>query len=348
MSDDRLSIDDRPKDDRPNDYLWNGSGDPDPDVVRLEESLSVFRHRPEGREAVSPDVHGRPPAFEPVRRVGALRALAAAALVVASVGAAWTVGRSARVGVPEGPRAGWSVAVLNGAPHLDGGALTGDGVLVVGGRLVTDATSTARVQVADIGRVDVAPNSSVRLLRTGADEHRLALDHGMIAAVVTAPPRLFLVETPAALAVDLGCAYELEVNADGRGELRVLTGWVSLERDGRESEVPAGAVCRIDPEYGPGIPRYALSPAPYGALLDAVERGDRSAEIVARILASAPPADTLSLFHLLFRVDAAQRRAVVDAIIAREELPEGVDVDAVTRLDPAAIAAWREDIRWTW
>ena len=28
-------------------YLWDGSGEPDPEVQRLEKSLAVFRHRSE-------------------------------------------------------------------------------------------------------------------------------------------------------------------------------------------------------------------------------------------------------------------------------------------------------------
>ena len=28
------------------DYLWNGGGEPDPEIVHLEETLAVFRHRP--------------------------------------------------------------------------------------------------------------------------------------------------------------------------------------------------------------------------------------------------------------------------------------------------------------
>jgi hypothetical protein len=29
-----------------NDYLWDGSGEPDPEVVKLEQALGKFRHTP--------------------------------------------------------------------------------------------------------------------------------------------------------------------------------------------------------------------------------------------------------------------------------------------------------------
>ena len=48
-------------------------------------------------------------------------------------------------------------------------------------------------------------------------------------ARVVAPPRVLVVETPAADAVDLGCAYALEVEADGSTRLSVTSGQVALE-----------------------------------------------------------------------------------------------------------------------
>ena len=33
------------RDERDDRYLWDGSGDPDPSIVRLEETLGRLRHR---------------------------------------------------------------------------------------------------------------------------------------------------------------------------------------------------------------------------------------------------------------------------------------------------------------
>ena len=43
--------------------------------------------------------------------------------------------------------------------------------------------------------------------------------------------------------VDLGCAYHVQVDEQGTGQLTVTDGWTSLEWHGRESLVPAGASC---------------------------------------------------------------------------------------------------------
>ena len=80
-----------------NDYLWDGSGEPDPEIVRLEALLGTLRH------------HGGPPAL-PARERGRfltwkIGALAAAAVVVLVSGVAWYM-RTARVGVSHAMRCG--------------------------------------------------------------------------------------------------------------------------------------------------------------------------------------------------------------------------------------------------
>src|SRR5262249_26007647 len=104
--------------------------------------------------------------------------------------------------------------------------------LTVGEVLETDANSRARVQVADIGNVEIAPNSRIKLVNTKSTEHRLALEKGELKAKILAPPRLFIVDTPSAVAVDLVWEYTLEVDREGNGKLHVTMGFVALERGG--------------------------------------------------------------------------------------------------------------------
>src|SRR4029453_19013707 len=134
--------------------------------------------------------------------------------------------------------------------------------LALGEWIETNATSAARLRIGTIGTVDVAPNTRLQLLTARADEHRLNLARGSISAQILAPPRLFFVETPASTVVDLGCAYTMTVDEAGVGLLRVTSGWASLEWDGRESLVPAGASCPTRPGVGPGTPSFddALEP----------------------------------------------------------------------------------------
>ncbi|HEY7546049.1 MAG TPA: FecR domain-containing protein, partial [Blastocatellia bacterium] len=128
--------------------------------------------------------------------------------------------------------------------------------LAVGEAIETDSTSQVKIQVGAIGEVLVDPRSRVRLIEASLTEHRIALDRGRLKAHISAPPRLFLVDTPSALAVDLGCEYTLEVDDAGSSLLHVTMGSVALEWKGREVVVPRYAMCETRPGKGAGTPYY--------------------------------------------------------------------------------------------
>src|SRR5437879_5174245 len=90
----------------------------------------------------------------------------------------------------------WDVARLDGAPRIDSASIRDTGKISVGQWLVTDANSRAQINVGNIGQVEFDPDTRVRLLETKSTEHRLELARGSLSARISAPPRLFFVDTP--------------------------------------------------------------------------------------------------------------------------------------------------------
>ena len=70
----------------------------------------------------------------------------------------------------------------------------------------------------------------------------------------------FVVDTPAAKTVDLGCRYTLSVAKDGSGFLVVELGWVAFEWNKVESFIPRGAACATRVGHGPGTPYFLDAP----------------------------------------------------------------------------------------
>ena len=236
----------------------------------------------------------------------------------------------------------WQVATLTPAS----GPSTGR--LAEGAWVETDATTRARITVGSIGTVDVEPATRVRLGTIRANEYRIALARGTISARIAAPPRLFIVDTPASTVVDLGCAYTVNVDADGRGDLHVTEGWAALEWKGRESLVPAGASASIRPGIGPGTPSFDDASATLRAALVAFDFADGGSPAVETVLAEARVRDTLTLWHLLWRVAASQRPQVYDRIAALAPPPDTVSRDKALQLDAATLKHWREELAWKW
>ena len=219
-------------------------------------------------------------------------AAAAAVLIVAlGTGLVWYLSRAS------GP--GWTVVARGGAPRIGTNEVGDGGRLGLGETVVTDGGSRAEIRVGAIGTVDVEPNSSVRLVEASMTEHRLALDRGTLSARIWAPPRLFFVDTPSAVAVDYGCAYTLSVDDAGAGLLRVTSGWVALERGGRESLVPAGAMCATRPGHGPGTPYFEDASDPLRTELARYDFEAGGGAALGTVLAAARPRDSLTLWYLL-------------------------------------------------
>jgi hypothetical protein len=265
----------------------------------------------------------------------ALGLAAAAVLGVTVIGAIWLTWSA---------RSGWPVQRLAGQPRIEGDAVGALGRLYRGQWLTTDGAAEARVSVGHIGNVVVAPNSRIQLAESRGREHRLTLERGTIHARIWAPPKFFFVNTPSAVAVDLGCAYTLHVDDGGRGLLRVTQGWVSLEHDGRESFIPQGAMCLTRPGAGPGTPRYDDAPPGYATALDTLDFAGaddpRRAEAMDLVLSTARRRDALTIWHLLSRGTTDERARAYDRLAALVPPPGGVTRDAVLAGDRRALDAW--------
>jgi len=277
---------------------------------------------------------------------------AAAVLVLLSAWGVWLIysNRGNAILTVDGKPA-WRVKRLDGAPTVGTERISNNGELAVGEWLETDGNSRAQIAVSSIGSVDIDENTRVRLLETQPTEHRLELARGKMSAHIWAPPRLFFVNTPSAVAADLGCAYTLEVDDQGSSLLRVTSGWVALELENRESIVPAGAACETRPSLGPGTPYFEDSA---GGFKDALKQVDFDPDAAARSLAlkamldEARPRDTLTLWHLLTRVEGEDRARVYDKMAALFPPPAGVTREGVLALNQQMLDAWRDAMETTW
>jgi hypothetical protein len=217
--------------------------------------------------------------------------------------------------------------------------------------LQTNTSSEAQVKIANIGQLTVGPNTRIRLLVTKSDEHRIALDRGTLEAQTWAPPRLFVVDTPSASAVDLGCKYSLQVQEDGSSLLHVTVGLVALERNGYETIVPAGAFCRTRKGMGPETPFFEDSSTEFQAALERVDSLGDSPERTQQleiVLREAHIRDALSLWHLLPHVGARSRRLIYDRLAELLPPPNEVTREGIAALDPKMLDAWRKIVSQLW
>ncbi len=303
-------------------YLWNRGGDPDPEIAQLEKLLEPLRYEPDRAPLQLQNAN----LSRASRRSWwwAVGIAAAAAVLILGIFV------SLRLRAPRASAAAWNVAWNGAAPHAVESGQTID----------TGRNSAAKLESEFIGEVRVDPNSRLRILKSTRDEQRLDLQHGTIHALIWAPPREFVVSTPSATTIDLGCQYTLHVGRDGTGTLNVEMGWVAFQWKNLESFIPAGAACITRPGRGPGTPYFLDAPA---GLRMAVARFDETGDFasVRTVLASARPRDALTLWHLLSRTEGRERAEVFARFSEIVRLPPDVTSEKIVKGDAAAMdAAW--------
>lgn len=326
-------------------YLWGKSGPPDPLMQQLEQSLAPLAGKPGELPHAIP--------LSPPRLIRFRAPIAAAAAMFALF--AWHGILSTH------PQSAWLISSASGQAHINKSPLRGVSKVGVNEWLETGDDGRVELRVGQIGSITIEPDSRLRVLRSEAQQQRMELVVGEISAMIFAPPRLFVVQTPSATAVDLGCAYRLRMQSDGSGVLTVTAGWVALERHGAEVYVPSGAACRICPGVGPGLPWFRDASA---AFREAVERWDAASAIAASSSSQAPQAafddilrtagrrDTLTLWHLLSEASTARREKIL-ARIVEVASPRGANAIQESRAallvgDASAISSLRAALRQDW
>lgn len=236
---------------------------------------------------------------------------------------------------------GWNIERLSGDLSL------GDrDVIGVGETIETRDGERVRLQVPEIGNVEVAPNSTVKLVASGSNEHRLALDRGRLSAKILAPPRLFVVDTPSAVAVDLGCAYTLDVAENGDAHLHVTSGYVALERAGRDVIVPAGAIAITKKDGGLGTPFADDSAETFRAMLYRFDfEGGKE---LGKLISAAGKKDSVTMWHLLRTVPERERAMVLDRLLKFVKMPAGATRSGLLALEKPMLDELWIEVKTVW
>jgi hypothetical protein len=210
------------------------------------------------------------------------------------------------------------------------------------GEVVRTNRLKVRVNVPSIGTVDVLPHTTLQLVQGSRDHYLLDLREGSIHARTTSPPGVFVVHTPKASAIDLGCEYTLSVQPSGVGALHVTSGWVELQYGFIQSLVPANAYANIDADGNLSAPVFDdASPALKAAASRfASARDDASLDALLR---EARTKDALTLVNLFARAANGEQRArVYDRLNTLVPAPPGITRETMReyRSTGAADAWW--------
>ncbi|HWR54251.1 MAG TPA: FecR domain-containing protein [Bryobacteraceae bacterium] len=299
-----------------NDYLWDRSGSPDPEVERLERVLGMLRHR--NGAVAAPVVSATRRRWLPVA--------AAAAVIGAAIALQWPW-----AGTPESTP--WIVTAIEAPADA---SLNQGSALRTGQSIRTGRATNVTLEAEGFGRIELKPDSELQVLASRQGRQSLSLPRGTIHALIWAPPRRFVVNTPSAKAIDLGCEYTLTVDQRGDGLVRVQTGWVAFQHEDRESFIPAGAACATTKRHGPGTPYFEDASEAFRRSLSGFDQ-TAGRDDLDTVLQEARRRDAVTVWHLLRRVPASERGAVFDRFAELVEVPAGVTREAIVAGDESML-----------
>src|SRR5262249_55093216 len=109
--------------------------------------------------------------------------------------------------------------------------------------------------------------------------------------------------------------------------------------------------CETRPGIGPGTPYFEDGPTAFREALKTVDFNNDAASrsaALASLLSEARPRDTLTLWHLLARVDGDDRVRVYDRMAWLVPPPVTVTREAVLKLDEQALQSWKRTLEGSW
>lgn len=323
------------------DFLWDGTGTPDADIAAMQKDLAPLAHTaPLDEVRLARDRRDQPISAQEARNTRTRTGRQSPVLLAAGICSAGLCVAALLLLMKGGKKNPCTDAASGFAFTSSSDVSCGSHAALQGhmpiGETITVGRTAMELTIANIGKANVAPGSEITLVTTSVREHRLALRHGRLHANVVAPPRLFVVETAAATAIDLGCEYDVTINRAGVGELTVLSGSVELTSKFGAVVVPAGYTAQLAPNLGTGVPLITAG----GSYLEAIAADVAAGVPIAPDRWRTPNADdAITLAYLLPRLDAAARNIVVDQLSPLVPLAE-IDSGAAKAGDLGEIQRW--------
>ena len=117
--------------------------------------------------------------------------------------------------------------------------------------------------------------------------------------------------------------------------------------------VPAGAACATRRGIGPGTPYFEDASESFRQALNKLDFEPNDIEwsgtrALSQVLMEARPRDTLTLWHLLSRLEGMDRSLVYDRLAALSPPPASVTKEGVLQLDEEMLSAWKPQLESTW
>lgn len=239
----------------------------------------------------------------------------------------------------------WKVSNLQGSSMIGDAAMNSVDSIKEGQWIQTNDTSRAELNVANIGKVIIEPNSKVIFVKGADGNNRILVEYGTINADMKSKEKTFFVEMPSAVASDIGGTYTLTIDSTGDGLVYVKSGKVEVQSPNKGSIVPAGNLVITKKDIGVGTPFNENSSPQFKNALFNFDFGKCSGSCVNTLLNTAKLSDAVTLVNLIPKIDNEYKDDVYAKVANFVQPPNAIHRDSIPFLNEDEINKWVEKIQ---
>lgn len=239
----------------------------------------------------------------------------------------------------------WNVSLVSGNPLKNNELIVKMTEFIPGEIISTDNVSSASIDIAEIGRINILGNTS--FARLEGDNSGELYNGKLKVNTVEANDNLFLA-IPNATVENIGydTRYSIEVDSKGNSLIVLERGWLRVNAGEDEIIFPEKYNLKILSGSSASLPFHFKSSYDLIALLEDYLFNGKKNITLDRIIESSTEKEAIILWNLLRMVKPDQRSSVYDKLYELVPHKDDIAKDDMLSLDQDKMQSWLDEIKW--
>lgn len=239
----------------------------------------------------------------------------------------------------------WSVRSLEGNQKINGNSVQND-LWNPGSTLSTDENARAKVNVPNIGTIEVGSGSSLILEKAKEGSNTVVMEKGSIRVVNSTNMPSLTIKIGVHKILDRGGEFSVETDKLGNAGINVKYAFVEIVFNDNHYFLKENYSCSLRVGKEPGIPIHKNASDTLKTAIESFDVLNGGDQALDKIIRSYKESDVLTLLALIPKVSQLQRQIIFQEISNHFPPPETITRAGIIRLDKDMLYKWWEEIEW--
>jgi DNA-directed RNA polymerase specialized sigma24 family protein len=239
----------------------------------------------------------------------------------------------------------WKLSSVSGKPLKNKNPIAMMEEILPGDLISTNDVSTAGIDIADIGRINIFSKTNFTRLE---DDNSAELHEGKLKVNTIDANDNFRIAIPNATVenIDLGTRYSVDVDPNGNSYIVLEKGWLKVNSGGDEIIFPGKYNLKVLSGSGASLPYYSKSSLVLISLFEDYLFNGNEEITLNRIIETSTEKEAIVLWNLLQKVEPNHRSTVYDKLNELVPHPDDTIKKGILSLDQNMLQSWLDEIKW--